>query len=204
MSIGRLLAAGKSLAGGNSAGRYRVNKQVRLPKFGSTGNPFASAPAVARPEAIVREAVETPVVAEPVNGNAGGEVSKVNFLAAKKVADLAARAPRAVGVQAVRAARWVGEWGHKLNPLPFFARRRGAVKSAVNDFKQPAVQAELSLEAVKVVRNDLSEVDLDVVVVKRPVAPAVTEQLVVAPIDGLPTASGRLSRVSEWVFGPKS
>jgi hypothetical protein len=62
-----------------------------------------------------------------------------------------------------RAVSWFGALGKKLNPLPSRARPRtpGSLKPA-------AQQGELSLDAVRVVRNDLSEADFDAV---RPAAP---------------------------------
>jgi hypothetical protein len=82
---------------------------------------------------------------------------------------------------ATRAADWLGELGQKLNPLPLLAKRpvRSAVRAA-----QPQVQGELSLDKVKVVRNDFSDSDFEVVPMRdatrgqmaKPVA-AVVEQL---------------------------
>ena len=47
MSIGRLLAAGKSLVGvQNASSRYRMDKRARLPKFGVAKNPFTAEPRI--------------------------------------------------------------------------------------------------------------------------------------------------------------
>lgn len=71
MSLGKLLATGRSLVGGApEEGRYNISSQNRLPKFGSTKNPFApTATSEARPaEAATQVApqVELPLAtAEP-------------------------------------------------------------------------------------------------------------------------------------------
>ena len=50
MSLGRLLAAGKSLVSSSDDGaRYRLSKQSLLPKFISPKNPFAPGEGAAKP-----------------------------------------------------------------------------------------------------------------------------------------------------------
>ncbi len=64
---------------------------------------------------------------------------------------------------AVRRLR-VGALVKKLNPLALLpSRQPGAARSRT---PRPVVQGELSLEKVKVVRNDLSDTDLEIVPVK--------------------------------------
>ena len=181
MSLGRLLAAGKSLMGGrNGGGRYREDKRVRLPKFISPKNPFGSAEKVApvqvsAPEIAMASVMKPATVAQ--TRSAGRQVSEPG--AAKKLADKAVRAPARVGA---RAARLLSEWSGKLNPLPLLAKRPANAK-AVRSTQLP-VQGELSLERVKVVRNDFSDSDFEVVPARvassaqlpKPVA-AVAEQL---------------------------
>jgi len=50
--------------------------------------------------------------------------------------------------------------------------RPKTVKPAIPRFTKPAVQGELSLDRIKVVRNDLSDADLEVVPAKVPSAAA--------------------------------
>ena len=50
-----------------------------------------------------------------------------------------------------------------------------AAKPAIPRFTKPPVQGELSLDRIKVVRNDLSDADLEVVPAKVPTAPASSE-----------------------------
>jgi hypothetical protein len=48
-------------------------------------------------------------------------------------------------------------------------------KPAIPRFPKPPVQGELSLDKIKVVRNDLSDADLEVIAAKVPAAPASSE-----------------------------
>ena len=52
-------------------------------------------------------------------------------------------------------------WASKLNPVSFLR----ATQPLVPNF-QPAMQPELSLDSVKVVHNDLSDVDVEIVPIK--------------------------------------
>jgi len=64
------------------------------------------------------------------------------------------------------SAKSLAAWTSKLNPSSLWA---GAVPTEQKSL--PAVQAELSLDAVKVVHNDLSDADVEVVPIKsRPAA----------------------------------
>lgn len=155
MSLGKLLAAGKSLVGlRNDGSRYRVDKQARLPKFISPKNPFTTAdkPAIDPP---ARETAKAPPAgltdsARPVVAAAGAgpvELGEKNLQVA-------------IGA---RAAKWLGDWGKKLNPLPRHTAQRLPVRSASHKGQPPAFQPELSLDRVQVVRNDLSDTDFEVV-----------------------------------------
>jgi hypothetical protein len=234
MSIGRLLAAGKSMAVGHVRGRYRVDKRVQLPKFNSPKNPFAAESKVQSPESRVQsqekevqspeskvQSLEPAAVVEvpeqlrepnitmlgvPPSGGSDTRPPKggtPNKLPVKTLADLAARGPEIVGAKAVRAVKWVGEVGKKFNPLPLLARRRGPARSAFRSVSRPAVQTELSLDSVKVMRNDLSDADLEVVVSKT--APArPKERVELVPVEEAAASGNPFSRVSEWMFGAKS
>ena len=52
-------------------------------------------------------------------------------------------------------------WTSKLNPVSFWRASQPLVPSA-----PPVVQSELSLDSVKVVHNDLSDVDVEIVPIK--------------------------------------
>jgi hypothetical protein len=78
----------------------------------------------------------------------------------KKLADVVVRAPLA----------WIGVRLAKLNPLALLDRR-GAPKPAIPRFGKEPVQAELSLDNIRVVRNDLNESDVELVPAKAETKP---------------------------------
>jgi hypothetical protein len=163
-------------------GRYRINKRVALPKFISPRNPFAPA---ANAESSAKRGGEGTAVATAKVGP--GEVGK----AALQVAIHA------------RAARWIGEWTRKINPLPRLQKPPGPAKSAVPRFPQSPIQSELSLDNVRVVRNDLSDADFEVVTKKTPVVgPLVSPSL---PLQaGLEPAGSAWDRLTTRFFGERS
>lgn len=142
MKFGKLLAAGKSWVGGNGIGRYQMRDGLALPKFISPRNPFkqeAAAEPIAPPSVAAAPAViVTPAVADEV-------------LPAKKVS-LAAR----VG----EGLRRVGLFCLDHNPFSAIGRPK---LGGIPRFGKSAVQGELSLDKVKVVRSDLNHSDLEVV-----------------------------------------
>jgi hypothetical protein len=157
MSLGKLLTAGKCLVGGPEAtSRYQMNKQMRLPKFVSPRNPFATegktevAPAQSLKPAQDRPAAEGTAVRP----------------ARKELSNRAALVARLVV-----AMQRTGEWLGKANPFSRFPKSARPKKSAIPRFPKPPVQSELHLDKVQVVRNDLSDADLEVVAVVAPVAP---------------------------------
>jgi hypothetical protein len=183
MSLLRLLTAGKSLVGlKKSETRYHLPGKRALPKFGSKKNPFR---ATALPEQVepVRERKSEPQGNPSVSGNeemaqdppqslSGAETahSPTGFTGAGKNdtdADCCGQ-----GKPLERAER-------RSSPVKAFllwgrakkAKRTGAARGT------PLVQGELSLDSVKVVRNDLSESDLEIVHrTGRPTAPQRPEQ----------------------------
>ena len=145
MSFGRLLAAGKSLVGlSGNASRYRVSKQVLLPKFITPKNPFAPV------EAPARKSVNEPLLARPV-------ALRPVVAAASDAADKAGRETLETLRASKRApsAGWFETWGKRLNPRSWRLRSPAPMKSAVR-------QGELSLAEVRVVRNDLRDTDFEV------------------------------------------
>src|SRR5262245_27660562 len=142
MILGRLLTAGKSLVGSqSSASRYQMNRSKLLPRFEPRSKPRRS-----------------PVRAEAINGTQESP---------RQSAAPATASPGAKTTEPRRAF-------HK-NPIrPFsdalstlfsrFSRPATAKpKSAIPQFRRTPVQSELSLESVKVIRNDLSDADIEVV-----------------------------------------
>jgi len=160
MKLGTLLAAGKSLAlGRRGQNPYRADKQFFLPKFGSPKNPFVSAN---QPDgAIPREEAAAAPVKTPITVVAAKTQKLPTFSPAPRAADNQAthvESPAGLRTKPGRPMKWIS----RLNPFgtgtPFPA---AAGKNAKTE-----VQAELSLDAVKVLRNDLSDVDVEVVPLK--------------------------------------
>ena len=146
MSIGRLLLAGKSLVGGqNGSSRYRLDKRARLPKFGSPKNPFVKEKRTPpRPDAVQQTAAGV----RPATQAAAPAVNEV----------------KPVTTQLRQAVLRLREWCADMNPIPRLAK---PVRSAPSPrYATSPVQSELSLDEVKVVRNDLSDADLEIVPAK--------------------------------------
>ena len=141
MSLGKLLLTGKSLLGANGeAHRFRVNKRVALPKFGSNRNPFASGAQQERAEA-------RPTAAFPTEAKVRATNAPAPPAALRKLSP-------------AHALKWAGELGQKLNPLAMWKRQPAAASSAAARVTAP-IQRELSLDAVRVLRNDLSDADAE-------------------------------------------
>jgi hypothetical protein len=187
MSLGKLLATGRSLAGGPTLGRYNVSECNRLPKFGSAKNPFA--------QSAAKSAVEAPAATAPTPSPAASTVSPTSapatlepnasspFSAAQAhkrtqiIPPLSQptwmqRANRAkAAIVALGKRAWVMAptgaaklWDFTRNLLGRMKRvRRREPQSVIPRFGKPAIQGELSLDNVKVIRNDLEESDLEIV-----------------------------------------
>ncbi len=138
MSFGKLLAAGKSWVGGDGIGRYRMQKNIRLPKFISPRNPF-------KPETTEEDSA-LPLVKPEMPAVAVGTVSPAN-----RVSRWAC-----LGARLRRFAMYC------LDHNPFSHSGQTKLPS-IPRFGKPSVQGELSLDKVKVVRSDLAHADLEVV-----------------------------------------
>ena len=186
MKLGKLLAAGKSVKSQQAALSYRSNKQVFLPKFGSEKNPFKSEATPAAADVAVAD-VAPGVRPVPKEGSksataradfgATAEAHAFKTIApapAPKVVKPAvapvATATESKAVSAPAAApKKTSDWVYKFNPASLF--RGGQSKAAAKPFAGSAktvavTQTELSLDSVKVVHNDLSDVDVEVVPMK--------------------------------------
>jgi len=180
MSLGRLLAAGKSLVGGrDGAGRYRVNKHIALPKFVSPRNPFAS---TAKADA---------------ESASGADAKRAIVIRTLADAGKPAKSNSSVGRRAVRL---LGSWGQKINPLPRLARKPGPVKSLIPRGAKTPVQPELSLDKVQVVRNDLSDADFDVVPTKTPMPLSSRTSVSTSP-QNLESVGSTWDRLTTRIFG---
>lgn len=183
MSLLRLLTTGKTLVGlKKPEHRYQLPGQAALPKFGGKKNPFRAtvfpdksetgeiAALGAIPEIAAADAPAAVEVTPTVSQGAAPESihPTVNPGAAAQVE---AHQP---GVGRRSPFKALLLWGRakKANPAKALTGR-------------PLVQGELSLDKVKVVRNDLSETDFEIV----PSARAPLGTTMVAPPVGVPTAT---------------
>lgn len=187
MSLGKLLATGRSLVGGPNAARYEVSHRNRLPKFGSSKNPFApptpAEPRVspeetaAMPASPVEPALRPAPQPEPVQASTISPVVEH-----KKTQVIALERPQPIAATVKPGVRpgWVARgknWAHAVVALALatFVKllgilgrlpgrfRRAEQKPILPRFGKPAVQTELSLDNIKVVRSDLEDSDLEIV-----------------------------------------
>jgi hypothetical protein len=182
MSLLRLLTTGKSLVGmQDTNSRYRMRTRNLLPKFGSAKNPFApeskakspaksadtsdvkletgslfepAAPVAAKP-APCQEPPKAPVqpakIIEPV----------VKLEAKAPAAPVAAPKPVVQAAKPAKSGRW-SDWFKRLKPGSLLPWKWGEMGGR-NRPARRAVQAELTLDQVRVVRNDLSDTDVVIV-----------------------------------------
>jgi len=188
MSLMQLLSAGKTLvSGGEPSGRYRINTGYHLPKFGSTKNPFQK-PAEVKPAAQVEMQMPAPILKEEENVR----LSSAELSVAKlKETQPVAVPPAEVQATEVTVAPVAAPAQEKVHPLlamldwmddtavlvkqkvvkmelsKLIPKRKPAAPVPVVAKAVPGpLQPELSLEKVRVLRNDLSDSDLEIVTVK--------------------------------------
>jgi hypothetical protein len=169
MNLGKLLAAGKSIIGGRGEIAYRISDRGYLPKFISPKNPFTPA-----------------VKAEPA--------PKTDVAPAKK--ELAFDGTKTRKLPVFPAARVRKKtWFSQFNPISIWRRPRIPASPKA----QRPVQAELSLDRVKVVHNDLTDADVEIVPIKSRTVPG-RETPIVPPAPG----GDSWSRLSAKIFGAKA
>lgn len=176
MSLLRLLTTGKSLVGvSDEESRYRLTSQKLLPQFGPARNPFSSR-AKAEPAQTEARSPENhggngASVARPsLPGTRGEPAAVVQRVVERRAVPAKFDLRKLAGALWQRIAVVLSGWQAKLSGL--LARSGGkAAKPAIPRFPKPPVQGELSLDRIKVMRNDLSDVDLELIPAKPPVAP---------------------------------
>ena len=181
MSLLRLLTAGRSLVEfKDTPGTYQMTSQRLLPHFGPASNPFSSkATASAVPAAERVEVIRTDVQDRKTSATAGKH-TRTETLRLRAASRLKAWRDKCQG--------WFGEAGGR------------AARPAIPRFTKQPVQGELSLDRVRVVRNDLSDADLEIVPAKssasqRSSALAVPGETVTS------VTAGSWSRVANRIFG---
>jgi hypothetical protein len=177
MSLLRLLTTGKSLVGlKDTESRYRLTRQRLLPQFGRARNPFTSrgSPATAQVEAPAPEDLGANNPTEQSLGNPSPcckAAPRLPSLTQNWATSTSASGRGFAEALLRRALALLSGWRTKVISLSW--RRSGKTeRPAVQRLTKQAVQGELSLERIKVLRNDLSDADLEVVPAKEPVAPA--------------------------------
>ena len=177
MSLLRLLTAGKSLIGGSQpVTRYRAAHQGMLPKFGGKKNPFrATARADGRTEIPEPTPVHAAAAADltPAEERQAGRLDTAPPIpAAPALPESAGKtsappSPRPVGRVGQSGVTWMQQCWADMKSLfvlkSWLPRRRPSVKPVPQRFAKPWVQAEMSLDSIRVVRNDLSDSDIEVV-----------------------------------------
>jgi hypothetical protein len=150
MNLGKLLGAGKSFISGGKPVAYRTDKRFYLPQFGPAKNPF------------------TPAASTPAQAELPKPAEKKPLQPMKKTASLPWLKTRKLPfVVAPKRTAGTISWATKLNPVSLFRSAPTAADKGI-----ATVQTELSLEKVKVVHNDLTDADVEVVPMKSRPAPA--------------------------------
>lgn len=168
MSLLRLLTTGKSLVGlKDTESRYRLTSQRLLPQFGPAKNPFSSTvesdsgrPRAYSPEAdrannASRETRDLP----PVSGKVLAGLPNAALARAVSAGKRGCGVARALRL---RLSALLSGWTARLSGL-LKRSRSETPKPAIPRFTKQPVQGELSLDRIRVVRNDLSDADLEVV-----------------------------------------
>ena len=191
MRMVRLLAAGKSLVGAKDPGtRYRMTGPRALPKFGSAQNPFRSKPKL-EPSPLPgplpsdgrgrRAQSEAPASA---SASCVGSVLPLGSPIVQADPTVPQDEPKRASCQPAG-----GSTHRQRDPLPSDGRGKGGGwlrrlagmlismlwwrRTAARNYPapgltKPLVQGDLSLDKVRVVRNDLSDADLEIVRVEGP------------------------------------
>jgi hypothetical protein len=164
MNFGKLLGVGMSIFGNGPAVSYRKNKHVSLPKFNEGKDPLAPQKAIEAVQTAQPEAESLPVFVlngqskasapAAANASAPAVARKESLAQYAKAVPIAKPVEEPAAQSQARAARQ--GWATRLNPF----RPPEPVARPVGE------QMKLSLDAVKVVTNDLADADVDVVPVK--------------------------------------
>jgi hypothetical protein len=169
MSLLKFLSAGKSLVGlKDFTTRYRMGHPGSMPKFGSGKNPFLAKSERAQTAIShgvqARPAVESssPAVTEPCEA-----IPTTPLVAETAAVDAPAVEPMPVASPASKKFAARSFLSVVSRPLDFLRRKSPAKARRQSRRQLRPVQTELSLDCVKVLRNDLSDADLEVVSAKR-------------------------------------
>jgi len=185
MGLSQLLAVGRSVRTiKDGPARYKMAQQNLLPKFG--GAKAAELP-VAEKVSLAAEVMEQSPRVEPVAKAVPTEES-----GADKTDPGPARA--AAFVEATKKLRPFGGWSLFKNPF---------TRSAPRKKESGPVQTELSLDAVKPVRNDLSDSDFELGRAPHAVAPqpGTLSEPIAAPAPSVAVDGSPWQRLKTRLFG---
>ena len=206
MSLLRLLTTGKHLVGvKETERRYRLTSQRLLPQFGPARNPFRDRgkldPVQAEACSLENHARNNASGDKRVIPRADGKPTPaLPGLAVNRALSASARGTWLAEASRLRAAVLLGKWRTRLSRWSWRPRGKAAKPAILLSTKQPA-QEDLSLDKIKVVRNDLSDADLEVVLAKQPVAQASAAPGVRAEARA-GVGEGTWGRVTTRMFGP--
>ena len=196
MSLGKLLTTGKSLVGlTNANSRYHLQKGA-LPKFESARNPFAPKVRAELPERQPQLPKLTPAEVAAAN-------LKKTQLMAVPAEPVVAASLNSKPAEPAKASPVVDGWLKKINPMVWFGNQKPAEPKSAPRHEGPhaPIQGELSLDNIKVMRNDLSETDVEIVTAKsRPpkgVAVPVQSPATAVAIPDLPPATSAWEYLGE-------
>jgi len=205
MSLLRLLTTGKSLVGlKNLEHRYRVTTQRLLPQFGPTRNPFSSNGRSEPAETDTRVAGNDGGMGVSAEGRGSGE-SRGATPAALASGLQERKGSTSVAVRRLtealrsRAVALLGGCKDRLTGMIGRVRVKAA-KPAIPRFTKPPVQGELSLDKIRVMRNDLSDADLEVIAARVPTVPASSKPALQTDKE-MGVAESRCGKVTAGLFG---
>jgi len=175
----------------NTENRYRMRQRNPLPKLRSNRNPFmarteTSSLPVHEPSTgsgTARPQTHEPATQDRASLPAGPAApqktpAEVAAAALKKTVPLpeTASRSRAAGkgsrtAPTVAALTGIASWVRKANPFVRRSSLNPVSNAAAPEGIRPAVQGELSLDRIKVVRNDLNDADVEIVPAKAAVKP---------------------------------
>ena len=169
MSLLRLLTTGKSLVGlKDTASRYNVARSGKLPHFSAKQNPFRAS---TRPEFNPSAQQKAQAAANSVERTAEDPLTPAPMVVPVVEPPLpkpVSATPSNKTDRAKSLPRWAAL-------LPWRWPKAG--KPGLAKCTKPMVQGELSLDSVRVVRNDLSDTDLEIVPARQPEAIAQSDQV---------------------------
>ena len=207
MSLLRLLTTGKSLVGlEDSESRYRESRQRFLPRFGPVRNVFratdesGSARTAAGMATEEASASSRQKAARAVSPLPARDASEAPSLAPSRLPMVLVSSSRRTFMSALRsrAAAFPSKWAGKLSAL--LSRPGGKpVRAGMPRLAKLPVQGELSLDSIKVVRNDLSDTDLEVVPARLSAPPRGVAPALQSP-EGAGAGGTAWGRLAGWVF----